>query len=348
MYPVLYSYRHRWLWGRLFSILFLAGIILIFFALITGIGLLFFRSGGQVLFPRDPRLILRAALPLHTAGGEEGKDFSGPLSGWWPELGGGALLPWKDSRDMLRSQLSLLAYLQVKQERRVNPPEPASEQAAGVPLNSSGKYLVAIYHTHTGECYSLTDGVARLDGKEGSVVQVGEVIRQELEKRYGLPTLHIKKIHDQKYNLSYMESEKTVREVLQEEPQLEVLLDIHRDAGKPRRDCLVRVQGKEVAPILFVVGSDARAPFPGWRQNEQFARQLAAALNKKYPGLCQGVRVKEGRYNQFLHPRALLVEIGSTNNTTAEAVASARLFAEVLGEEVQKLARNGAAQPGEQ
>ncbi|RKO66209.1 stage II sporulation protein P [Desulfofundulus salinus] len=339
LYRYRYRYRPRWLWHKLYGFLVVTGIIFSLLTLVVG-------TVGQVFLNRDPRLFLEAAMPHHAAGEQGEGEFAGSFFSLWPGLVDSFALPGKDPRALLRSQLPLLAFVPVEQEGEVNPVEPASDELPGMTRKTSGEYLVAIYHTHTGETYTLTDGVARLEGKEGGVVKVGEIIRQELESKYGISTLHIKKIHDRQYSSSYVESEKTVREVLQEEPQLKVLLDIHRDAGKPRRDCLVKVKDIEAAPILFVVGSDARAPFPTWRQNEQFARQLAAALDKKYPGLCQGVRVKEGRYNQFLHPRALLVEIGSANNTTGEALAAARLFAEVLGEEVQKLLEAEPAQSG--
>ncbi|MGB9805009.1 stage II sporulation protein P, partial [Desulfofundulus sp.] len=328
MYHALYRYRYRqrWLWQKLYVLLVVTGIIFSLLTLVAGACILFSRWGGRIFLTRDPRLFLRAALPCYIAGSRD-EEFRCSFWGLWSSLAGSLVLPGQEPRALLRSQLPLLAFVPVQQAREEHRLEPAANELPGTVRKDSGKHLVAIYHTHTGETYMLTDGVARLDGKEGGVVKVGEVISQELESKYGIPTLHIRKVHDRQYNLSYMESEKTVREVLREEPQLKVLLDIHRDAGKPRRDCVVKVNGMEVAPILFVVGSDARAPFPTWRQNYQFAKQLAAALDKKYPGLCQGVRVKEGRYNQFLHPRALLVEIGSTNNTTGEAMAAARLFA---------------------
>jgi len=50
------------------------------------------------------------------------------------------------------------------------------------------------------------------------------------------------------------------------------------------------------------------------------------------------VIVKEGRYNQFLHSRALLVELGSVNNSTAEAIKSAVLLSRILSEEIAEVA----------
>lgn len=295
---------------------------------------------GLLLFPEhllflkgDLLWLLRAAMPVF-AFREEGGAGIFPERSLWPVVSLG------DPRGLLSRQNALFSLVREEEGvpgEEIPPSLPPGQQPRGC--------LVAVYHTHTGETYQLTDGLPRLDGKEGGVVRAGEALCRELEQKCGIPTLHIKKIHDRDYGQSYLESEKTVRQVLAEHPELEVLLDVHRDAGKPREDCVVKINGKNVATVLIVVGSDARATFPTWRQNEQFAQVLAAALNKKYPGLCQGVRVKEGRYNQFLHPRALLVEIGSTNNTLEEAVEAAKLLADVVGEVVKELVRARGAAP---
>lgn len=201
----------------------------------------------------------------------------------------------------------------------------------------TGNCLVLIYHTHTGETYTLTDGMDRLQGKRGGVVAVGKAVKDVLEINYGIKTVHSDKVHDTQYAVSYRESEKTLRKLLSAHPKVQVVLDIHRDAGRSRKNSLVRVEGQEVAPVLFIVGSDARLPFPTWEENYRFARELAARLDKKHPGFCLGVRIGRGRYNQFFHSRSLLVEIGSASNSTEEAVASARLFADVLGEMMQEM-----------
>lgn len=227
----------------------------------------------------------------------------------------------------------------------VSPPssrEEAKAPANTPPENTSSKdALVLIYHTHTGENYALSDGKERLDGKRGGVVQVGAAVKEILEAKYGLKVVQSTKIHDADYGTAYLESEKTLRRLLAEHPQAKVVLDVHRDAGRPRPDSLVKVNGREVAPVLLIVGSDARLPFPTQEQNKKFAGELAARINRKYPGLCLGVRVSDGRYNQHLHPRAVLVEMGSACNSTEEAVAGARLFADVLGEMILEILKNG-------
>lgn len=210
-------------------------------------------------------------------------------------------------------------------EEAIQPPPPLSEES-----------LVAIYNTHTGETYALTDGMERLTGKRGGVVKVAEALQDELEKKYGIRVARSDAINDINYNSSYTKSQETLQKLLEENPSVQVVLDIHRDAGKSRENSLVTVDGQQVAPVLIVVGSDARSPFPTWRQNYSFAQELAAEIDKQQPGLCLGVRILEGRYNQFLHPRAVLLEVGSVSNSTEEAVLAARMLAGPVAEVVKR------------
>ncbi|MCL6560860.1 MAG: stage II sporulation protein P [Firmicutes bacterium] len=190
--------------------------------------------------------------------------------------------------------------------------------------------LVAIYNTHTGETYALTDGVDRVKGR-GGVVQVAAALEEELKNK-GVMVFRSDKVHDASYAISYLESEKTVRDFLYSHPGLDAIFDVHRDSKYPRTGATVNIDGQNVARVLIVVGSDARQPFPTWRENLEFAKRIAARADALYPGLCRGVRVKGGRYNQFLSPRVLLLEIGCVNNTIEEAEAAAKLFACVLAD----------------
>lgn len=288
---------------------------------------------------RDPRGLMRAAIPaLAWAGsGEDMPELLTPRS-----LLTALLAPFRVNigtpLDLVKIEIPLLGEYNPEVATVVVKPAPEDDFAGSTPPVLTDKALVGIYHTHTGETYALTDGTERLSGKKGGVVTVGEAIKDELEKEYGIRVAHSDRVNDEIYNSSYAESEKDARRLLAENPDLEILLDIHRDAGKPRKDSIVNINGRELAPILFVVGSDARAPFPTWKQNHDFAKKIAEAMEKKYPGLCIGVRVKEGRYNQFLHPGAMLVEVGSVSNSTEEAAQSARLLAGILAAELKSLA----------
>ncbi|GAB6274918.1 MAG: hypothetical protein STSR0004_17830 [Peptococcaceae bacterium] len=241
----------------------------------------------------------------------------------------------QDLDSFLKAQIPSLALLKTNQVAPVmaNPnPESKTELKLPASFPLSQDTLIAIYHTHTGETYARTDGKERLDGQHGGVVAVGAAIKEELESKYAIKTIHVDKIHDEKYNMAYLKSEETARELIANYPELVLLLDIHRDIKKNRKNSLIKVNGQEVAPLFFVVGSGARAPFPTWQQNYELAKTLTREIEEKYPGLCLGVEVKEGRYNQFLHPGILIMEIGNVNNSTAEATAAGRLLADVLAQ----------------
>ncbi|HAG11136.1 MAG TPA: stage II sporulation protein P [Desulfotomaculum sp.] len=253
---------------------------------------------------------------------------------------GNGALSWRsfEPEFLLQSEIPLLAFIKPDEIVETDSTEPAVTIPDENPLIElqplTGRNTVFIYHTHTGETYTLTDGMDRLEGKCGGVVTAGSTVKEVLENNYGLKVIHSVKIHDRQYAVSYRESEKTVRNFLSDNPKVSVIIDIHRDAGKSRKNSLVKINGQQIAPLCFIVGSDSRQPFPNWKDNYQFASHLSKKLDEKYPGLCLGVRISKGRYNQFLHPRSILVEIGSASNSTEEAVATARLFADVLGDEI--------------
>ncbi|CCO07892.1 stage II sporulation protein P [Desulforamulus hydrothermalis] len=284
---------------------------------------------------QDPRSLLLASLPALAWQDtpEEMENLRPALVCWLAGSAGLANYPV----GILQAQIPMLAQINPAETEIRAGDSVKPEQANLSPEQTTGREaLVGIYNTHTGETYLLTDGRDRLTGGRGGVVTVAKAVQKTLEEQYGIPVVLSDRIHDARYATSYLESKKTAQEIVENHPHLIALLDIHRDAGRSRQDSLVEVKGKKVAPILIIVGSDARAEFPDWQQNYRFACRLADQINHLYPGLCLGVRVKEGRYNQFLHPGALLLEIGTDNNSLTEALASGEMLAHALAQLVRQ------------
>ncbi|MFX4263371.1 stage II sporulation protein P [Pelotomaculum propionicicum] len=289
---------------------------------------------GRVLesYRAEPLQIIKAALPILRWSSFEGDGAVPSVTEAFLSCAGvvgrvNLLSP----AAVLQSQIPLLAAVEYPDSAIVTGPGLDVGGGNEVPA-LTGESLVCIYNTHTGETYSLTDGVERLDGRHGGVVTVAAAMQETLESSYGIKVARSDKINDTDYNLSYLESEKTARELLSANPKAGVVFDIHRDSGKTREQSVVNIDGQTLAPVLFIVGSDARRPFPAWRQNYAFAVDLSDRINEKYPGLSLGVRVKDGLYNQSLHPRAVLLEVGTTENSCEEAVRSARLIAGVVAD----------------
>lgn len=345
-------YRHRYRRARALRAAALYGVVvflsfLLFHIPLAGVLSKTLEGSGFSLFDialgwseRDPRGLMRSAAPVMAWVGNQ-EDYPEEISP--RSIVTAILAPLRvnlsSPHELLAGEMPALAEFSKGYGEQVSVSAPSRVIGPESPMALiSTDALIGIYYTHTGETYAVTDGVERLQGQKGAVVETGRVIKERLEAGYGIKVAHYDRVNDQNYGLSYVESEKTARLLLEENKNIQILLDIHRDAGKSRSESLVRVNGKEMAPILFVVGSDARSPFPTWRNNHDFAVRLAGRINKKYPGLCIGVRIKEGRYNQFLHPRAVLVEIGTVNNSTAEAVKTAGMLAEALAEEIMETA----------
>ena len=69
---------------------------------------------------------------------------------------------------------------------------------------------------------------------------------------------------------------------------------------------------------------------PNWRRNYEFALKLSTQLESISQGH-RGVAIhKHARFNQHLHDKAIIAEIGGTGNTIEEANRAARLVARAL------------------
>ena len=116
-----------------------------------------------------------------------------------------------------------------------------------------------------------------------------------------------------------------------------LVIDVHRDSILTSKDQLVRpvtvVNGEAVAQVMCVVGSDAAGGSYGhWRDNLSLAVGLRNALNADYGNFCRPVYVKKSTYNQQYAPASLLLEIGSSGNTLAEARRAAALVADRIAD----------------
>lgn len=200
-------------------------------------------------------------------------------------------------------------------------------------LSPAGKPLVAIYHTHTAESFIPSSGVThRPGGQHGEIVDVGEALAKRLEQR-GVKAVHSKTIHDYpSFMKAYGPSESTVKAMLTDHPTVQMVFDIHRDADK-RDNSLVTIAGSSVARISIVVARGQQDLVqPHWQQNHAFAKLIDARLNQEFPGLSRGIQIVDWRYNQHLHPRSLLMEIGCQENSREEAMRSVELLGDILAQ----------------
>lgn len=194
--------------------------------------------------------------------------------------------------------------------------QPAIAQAEG-----NGK--VAVYHTHSDESYVPTDGKESIMGA-GGIYKVGNAFTTSLEKK-GVTVIHSDAKHDPHDDMAYERSRRTALNLVKKE-QPDAIFDIHRDAVPPQV-YKTSINGEDVSKIQLVVGKYG----PTGKQIEDYALQIKAASDKQHPGLVKGIFfAKGGDYNQDLHPRSMLLEVGAHTNDRASAEKGVALFADVV------------------
>ncbi|ARK29305.1 stage II sporulation protein P [Halalkalibacter krulwichiae] len=216
--------------------------------------------------------------------------------------------------------------------------EKEGEQVHG---STDGKQVVHIIHSHNYESFLPeleTNNPDEAHHSKINITLVGEKLSQELEKR-GIGVEVEKrdiqgKLRDRgwQYNKSYDASRELVEEAMGKNGDLEFFFDLHRDS-LPRDRTTVTINGEEFSRIVFVIGGN----HDNYEQNFKLAEDLHNSLEEKYPGLSRGVILKQGRltngrFNQDLSDRAILMEFGGVGNTLEENYRSAEAVAEVFSE----------------
>lgn len=194
---------------------------------------------------------------------------------------------------------------------------------------------ILIYHTHSQEGY--------LDSVPGdlsmSVVGVGDYLTQILTETYGYSVIHHTGIYDlddrsDAYNLAGY----AVEQILEENPSIEVVIDLHRDGVPDTTRLACAVNGKSTAQIMFFNGLSHNTTVgdidylynPYIQDNLAFSMQLQLASVEQYPGFSRKIYLKGYRYNLHYRPKSLLIEVGAQTNTLEEAKNAMEPFAAIL------------------
>ena len=182
--------------------------------------------------------------------------------------------------------------------------------------------------------YPESDALRTLDERY-SVIRVGNEIADILTEA-GISVLHDTQPNDYpNYNGAYERMRQTIEEYLAEYPSIRMVLDVHRDAAEDADGNPValtaEIDGEACAELMLVVGTDEGGlTHPDWQENLANALKVQALLNRSAPGLCRNLDLRTERFNQHETPGSLLVEVGASGNTLAEALRTARIFGQAL------------------
>ncbi|MGN0431555.1 MAG: stage II sporulation protein P [Lachnospiraceae bacterium] len=193
---------------------------------------------------------------------------------------------------------------------------------------------ILIYHTHSREAFS--DSVP--GDSSQTIVGVGDFLAQILTEEYGYNVLHHTVEYDTVRDDAYAKSLPGLEAVLAEYPSIQVVIDLHRDAGNPTREMVVDINGRPTARFMFFNGisrstSTGNIDYlynPNLSANLAFSFQMQKVAGEYYPGLTRKIYIKQYRYNMHLRERTLLIELGDENNTVEEAMNACYPLAHIL------------------
>lgn len=202
------------------------------------------------------------------------------------------------------------------------------------------KSKILIMHTHTSESYTSSPeytyeqtGNFRTQDSNYNVVRVGNELKGLLENK-GFNIIHDETYHDYPaYSGSYDRSLETVKNILGNEENIDIVFDIHRDAVSNNSGFrpIIEIQGKTAAQIMFVVGTNGGGlSHPDWKENLKLAIKIQKKADELYPGLFRPMIIRNSRYNQHLTRGSLIIEVGATGNTLDDCLVSMEFLANVL------------------
>lgn len=201
---------------------------------------------------------------------------------------------------------------------------------------------VYVYNTHQLENYSMAN--LEVYNITPNVMMTSYLLREKLNKN-GISTIveeaNFKEFMNQNQSMmndQYKVSRHFLTEKLKQYPNMDLIIDLHRDAIKKEASTHT-IGNTSYAKVLFVVGT----AYKGYEKNLEIANTLHQKINALYPGLSRGVMTKEGAgvngiYNQDVSSRMILIECGGYENTIDEVANTTDVLTEIFTQYL-----NGAA-----
>ena len=145
-------------------------------------------------------------------------------------------------------------------------------------------------------------------------------------------------------NASYDYSREGVSQILKDNPEIEVIIDLHRDGVPDDTHLVTDVDGKPTAQIMLLNGmcrDEDGNDVDYWSNdnkvdNMAFALQTYLAGRANYGDMMRKIYISTSRYNMDLMPHAMLAEIGAQTNTVEEEYNAIEPFAAMLAKVLLK------------
>ena len=203
--------------------------------------------------------------------------------------------------------------------------------------HDSSSPQILIFHTHSQEKFADST-----DDDSTSILGVGDYLTELLTGK-GYNVIHDRSVYDYvdgklDRSKAYTYAEQGIESILESNPSIEVVIDLHRDGVADTTHLVTEVDGRQMAKIMFFNGisySNVKGNInylynPYRDDNLAMSLQMHLIGEAYYPGFL--LRNYINAYRYCLHERAksMLIEAGAQTNTFEEVKNAMEPLADML------------------
>ena len=203
--------------------------------------------------------------------------------------------------------------------------------------HDSSSPQILIFHTHSQEKFADST-----DDDSTSILGVGDYLTELLTGK-GYNVIHDRSVYDYvdgklDRSKAYTYAEQGIESILESNPSIEVVIDLHRDGVADTTHLVTEVDGRQMAKIMFFNGisySNVKGNInylynPYRDDNLAMSLQMHLIGEAYYPGFLRRNYINAYRYCLHERAKSMLIEAGAQTNTFEEVKNAMDPLADML------------------
>ena len=203
--------------------------------------------------------------------------------------------------------------------------------------HDSSSPQILIFHTHSQEKFADST-----DDDSTSILGVGDYLTELLTGK-GYNVIHDRSVYDYvdgklDRSKAYTYAEQGIGSILESNPSIEVVIDLHRDGVADTTHLVTEVDGRQMAKIMFFNGisySNVKGNInylynPYRDDNLAMSLQMHLIGEAYYPGFLRRNYINAYRYCLHERAKSMLIEAGAQTNTFEEVKNAMEPLADML------------------
>lgn len=203
--------------------------------------------------------------------------------------------------------------------------------------HDSSSPQILIFHTHSQEKFADST-----DDDSTSILGVGDYLTELLTGK-GYNVIHDMSVYDYvdgklDRSKAYTYAEQGIESILESNPSIEVVIDLHRDGVADTTHLVTEVDGRQMAKIMFFNGisySNVKGNInylynPYRDDNLAMSLQMHLIGEAYYPGFLRRNYINAYRYCLHERAKSMLIEAGAQTNTFEEVKNAMEPLADML------------------